>query len=98
MITWKSFNSETGEQIDFCCPEMQSVYGNLVTWDPGDKKWCVLINRKTKFMDPYTSKMIEKIELDKQDLKPIEWCPFCGKNVYKDLGLVSTDSLIRKIL
>lgn len=84
MIIWKSFNSETGEEIEFCCNILKTLYGTLLTWDPADGKWCVLVRRKTVQHNPYISKNVELIEKDKMDLLNIEYCPFCGKNVYKD--------------
>ena len=79
MIIWKSYSPDEGEQIDFCCDSMKSVYGNLLTWDPADKKWCFLIKRKTIQHNPYTQKNEVIIEKDKEDLKIIQYCPFCGK-------------------
>lgn len=84
MITWKAFNSETGEDIEFCCNTLQNVYGSLLTWDPGLEKWCFLVRRKTVQHNPYTSKNVVLIEKDKMDMLAVEYCPFCGKNVYKD--------------
>jgi len=84
MITWKSYSSETGENIEFCCDTIQSVYGPLVTWDPADKKWCIIVRRQTVQHNPYTSKNETIIEKDKFDLKTIDYCPFCGKNIYKE--------------
>lgn len=82
MIIWKSYNPETGEEVDFCCKDMRNVYGTLVTWDPADKKWCILVRRQTVQHNPYTSKDEVIIEKDKLDTKPIEYCPFCGENIY----------------
>lgn len=79
MITWREFSPDEGEIIDFCCDRMKSVYNNLVTWDPGANKWCMLIRRKTVQHNPYTSKDEIIIEKDKFDMKVIEYCMFCGK-------------------
>ena len=84
MITWKSYDSENGEQIDFCCNEMKSVYGNLLTWDEAAKKWCLKVDRYTMYQEPTTSKYITKKVDGLQDLKVITYCPFCGKNNYKE--------------
>ena len=94
MIIWKSFDSETGEDIEFCCNDIKSVYGSLITWDPALEKWCILVRRKTIQHNPYTSKNVELIEKDKMDMLPIEYCCFCGKNVYhnNEMRYNTTDS------
>ena len=84
MIKWKEYTTKDGEQIEFCCDTIKSVYGNLITWDPAEKKWAIKVDRTTMYQDPYTSKYIVKKVEGIQDLKSIDYCMFCGKNIYKD--------------
>jgi len=84
MIKWKSYDENEGELIEFCCDKLKSIYGNLLTWDPQDKKWCLKVDRITTFQDPLTSKYIVKKVDGIEDLKAIDYCPFCGANCYKE--------------
>jgi hypothetical protein len=84
MITWKQYSQEHGEQIEFCCDPLKSVYGSLLTWDEKEKKWAIRVDRFTMYQDPYTSKYITKKVNGVQDLKIVDYCMFCGKNFYKE--------------
>lgn len=84
MIIWKEYDTDKGEQIDFCCDQMKSVYGSLVTWDPAERKWCLLVRRMTTQHNPYTGKNETSEVKIGYDTKLIDYCPFCGENVYKE--------------
>lgn len=84
MLKWLEYDPENGEQIEFCCNQMKSVYGSLITWDAKEEKWAMKVDRWTMFQDPYTSKYITKKVEGVQDIKTIDYCMFCGKNMYKE--------------
>jgi len=84
VIKWKEYSDKDGELIEFCCDSLQAIYSNLLTWDQSIKKWCLKVDRITTLQDPYTSKYIVKKVDGIQDLKAIDYCPFCGANCYKE--------------
>lgn len=84
MIIWREYDSDRGEQIDFCCDAIKSVYGSLVSWDPAERKWCLLVRRMTVQHNPYTSQNVTSEVNIGYDTKLFDYCMFCGKNVYKD--------------
>lgn len=84
MLKWLEYDPENGEQIEFCCNQIKSVYGSLITWDAKEEKWAMKVERWTTYQDPYTSKYVTKKVEGVQDIKTIDYCMFCGKNLYKD--------------
>lgn len=82
MIKWKGYSEATGENIEFCCPAMEHCYKEQhISYDVTVGKYCIRLPRRTK---REVIRMEVGVVPGIEDNFVIDYCMFCGKNIYKD--------------
>lgn len=84
MIKWIRYDPQDGEVIEFCCDNMKSIYGKIITYTE-ENMYGVKVPRYHKIEDHENHKIRdEMIKPVQYDLSIIEYCPFCGKSIYNE--------------
>lgn len=67
--------------------EAEIVYGE---WNGNDKQWWLHIYRTSTWEDIENDKADAEGEAIEQEAIPIQYCPYCGKDLYQDLKSMRT--------